>query len=390
MHQIDNEIFNICCAKIRVLKPAPAVNPFQDSTMGPFNTFGLSIITLEDEDGSRGEAPIYSSYVNILEKCFFPILFFSRNIPYSELYHRLYWSIRNEGFRGQASALLGQIDMALYDLAARRKGIPVHQYLYANRNYVEMYGSGGGTNYSFAELEKEIGFFLDAGIDCYKMKVGKEFGTKMEEDIMRVKFVRCLLGKDIKLSLDANQIWSVEQAIRFIDQVEGENIAWMEEPIHSAAYTEIEQLCKRTSIKISYGESERSSKTFPALVNAGVRHLQPIPTQMGSMKEWMEVRDLAKEYAVDFSSGGYTMYTSALMATTPESWRVEYLYSIMHGLEEYFSVYPQWSKGKLLLPETEGLPVRIDWDYCEKNNKITMTQRWARDEMRKYDPVVTM
>ena len=120
MHQIDSEIFNICSAQIRVLKPVPAVIPFQDSTMGPFNTFGLSVITLEDEDGNVGEAPVYGSYVNILEKCLFPILFYSRDIPYKELYPRLYWSIRNEGFRGQASAVLGQVDMALYDLAARR------------------------------------------------------------------------------------------------------------------------------------------------------------------------------------------------------------------------------------------------------------------------------
>lgn len=389
MHPIDNEIFNICSAQIRVLEPVPAVIPFQDSTMGPFYTFGISIITLEDEDGNKGEAPVYNSYMNILEKCFFPILFHSRNIPYTKLYPQLYWSIRNEGFRGQASALLGQIDMALYDLAARRKGVPIYEYL-NTRNNVEMYGSGGGVNYSCAELEKEVGLFLDAGVDCYKMKVGKEFGTKMKEDVKRVKFVRSLLGKDVKLSVDANQIWSIEEALRFIDLVAEENIAWLEEPIHSAAYTEIEQLCKRTSIKISYGESERTSKTFPSLVNAGVKHLQPAPTQMASMKEWMEVSDLAKQNGIDFSAGGYTMFTAAMIATTPEHCRVEYLYSIMHGLEEYFAVYPQWSKGKLMLPETEGLPVRINWDYCEKKNKIRKSHRWVKDEVRKYDPVVTM
>jgi hypothetical protein len=44
-------------------------------------------------------------------------------------------------------------------------------------------GSGGGTNYSLKELETEVAFFLDAGVDCYKMKVGKDFGTNMKEDV---------------------------------------------------------------------------------------------------------------------------------------------------------------------------------------------------------------
>ena len=390
MHQIDSEIFNISSAKIRTLEPVAAVIPFQDSSMGPFNTFGLSVITLEDEDGNTGEAPVYNSYNNILEKCFFPILFYSQNVPYKDVYPLLYWSIRNEGFRGQASALLGQIDMALYDLAAKRKKLPLYKYLNADRNYVRMYGSGGGTNYSLPELEKEVVFFLNEGVDCIKIKVGKDFGTKVNEDVERVKFVRSLIGKDVKLAVDANQIWNCEQVLKFIDCIEGENIEWLEEPVHSAHYSEIEQLCKASSVKISYGESERSAKMFPSLVNAGVKHLQPVPTHLGSVKEWAEVRDLAIQTGVDFSSGGFTLYTASLMATAPETWRVEYLYTLMHGLEQYFSVYPRWSNGKFVLPDVEGMPVRIDWNYWQGKNKIIRTECWTKDKIKEYNPVVSI
>jgi L-alanine-DL-glutamate epimerase-like enolase superfamily enzyme len=389
-HQIDSEVFNISGAQIRVLEPVATVIPFQDSSMGPFHTFGLSVIRLTDEDGNTGEAPVHSSYTNILEKCFFPILFYNHNISYKDLYHKLYWSIRNEGFRGQASALLGQLDMALYDIAARRKQMPLHRYLNANRNEVKIYGSGGGTNYSCKELEKEVGFFLERGVNCYKMKVGKDFGTKMNEDVERVKFVRKLIGKDVKLALDANQIWTYDQALAFIDQVEDQDIEWLEEPIHSAALSEIAQLCKKSSIKISYGESERTSKVFPALVNAGVKHVQPVPTHLCSIKEWMEVKELARQAGTDFSAGGYSLYTASLMSTAAENCRLEYLYSIMHGLEQYFVVCPQWVDGKFILPEIEGLPVRIDWDYCNKKNKIIKTYNWSKDKMTNYAPTVSI
>lgn len=390
MNKIYNEVFNISRVTIRLLEPAKAVFPFQDSTMGPFPSFGLAIITLEDEDGNLGESPVYSSYNNILETCLLPILMHSKNLPYHVLHQRMYWSIRNEGFRGPAAALLGQIDIALHDLAARKAMLPLHRYLGAERNEVKVYGSGGGTNYSFEELETEAAYFLNAGVDCYKMKVGKDFGTKMDEDVARVKFVRSLLGKDVRLAVDANQVWTCEQALRFIDLTAAENIAWFEEPVHSADYAQIEKLCSSTPVKISFGESERTSRMFPSLVNIGVRHLQPVPTHLGGVGEWMDVKDLAIQANIDFSSGGYSLFTSSLMATAPQDYEVEYLYAIMFGLEQYFSVRPEWKNGCFILPEIDGSPVRIDWGYNLRANKIIRTQQWQQNEVKEYLPSVSM
>jgi L-alanine-DL-glutamate epimerase-like enolase superfamily enzyme len=266
----------------------------------------------------------------------------------------------------------------------------LHQYLNAKRNEVQFYSSGGGTNYTLQELETELTGFLEAGTGCYKMKVGKDFGNRMKEDVDRVKFVRRLMGKEIKLAVDANQIWTCEQALQFLDLTGAEDLAWFEEPVHSAAFDQIEKLCSSTSIAISYGESERTSRTFPALVNMGVRHLQPVPTQMGGVKEWMEVRDLARNSGIQFSSGGYSLFTASLMASAHEACQVEYLYSIMHGLESYFCVCPEKKNGRFILPDIEGVCVRVDWDYCLKANKIIHQQSWSRNEVRDFRPVVSI
>ncbi|HEX5153178.1 MAG TPA: enolase C-terminal domain-like protein [Parafilimonas sp.] len=390
MYKIDNEVFKIFNARIRTLEPSCAVTPFQDATMGPFETFGIAILTLEDEDGTIGEAPVFSSYNNILENFIFPILLHNQNWPYSELYPRLYWSIRNEGFRGQASALLGQIDLALYDLAARRHKVPLHKYLNAERNCVRFYGSGGGTNYSLKELENELTVFLEAGTGCYKMKVGKDFGLRMKEDVERVKFVRSLMGKDIRLAVDANQIWTCEQALQFIDMAGCQDLAWFEEPVHSAALDQIEKICSSTPVTISYGESERTSRTFPTLVNMGVGHLQPVPTQIGGVKEWMEVRDLAQNSGIQFSSGGYSWFTASLMASAYDACQVEYLYAIMRGLEKYFSVMPEWKNGCFILPDNEGIGAQVDWDFCTRTNKIIFEKSWSRKDVRRYSPLVSI
>ncbi|MNE07428.1 L-Ala-D/L-Glu epimerase [compost metagenome] len=390
MNRIDQEIFNIQKVSIRVLEPVANITPFQDATMGPFPSFGISVIRIEDAEGFVGEAPVYNSYTNILETCLFPILFHCEGLTYAEFFPKLYWSIRNEGFKGAASALLGQVDMALYDLAARRRNLPLYRYIGGNRNSVKIYGSGGGTNYTLQQLEKEVALFLDAGVDCYKMKIGKDFGTNLAADIERVKHVRKLTGKDMRVAVDVNQIWSCAEVFRFLDAIGEDELAWLEEPIHSAAYDQIEELCKRTSVPVAYGESERTSKIFPMLANCGIKHLQPVPTQFGGIKEWMEVRDLCADRNLQLSSGGYSLYSSFLMTTAKETGMIEYLYSLMYGLEKYFLIRPSLENGQFHLPESDGLPVRINWDYCLKENKVLREQVWLKQDVPGYNPLVSM
>jgi L-alanine-DL-glutamate epimerase-like enolase superfamily enzyme len=303
---IFDESFNITEAKIRSIRPIVLPTSFQDATMGPFTTFSMSTITLMDKSGCRGEAPVFGSYINIMESCIFPILLNSERSDYAALSDSLYWAIRNEGFRGPAAALLGQVDMALHDLAAVRNDVPLYRYLNAERDWATVYGSGCGTNYSLKELEKEILSFLDHGMKTIKIKVGKNNGKSIKGDIERVQFVRKLIGKDISLAVDANQVWNAETALLFSHEIEDQQIAWFEEPVHSADISQIKALCSSCPIPVSYGESERSGKVFPALIKAGVKHFQPIPGYLASINEWMNVNRLAEEGRLCFSAGGFS------------------------------------------------------------------------------------
>jgi len=108
------------------------------------------------------------------------------------------------------------------------------------------------------------------------------------------------------------------------------------------------------------------------------------------MKEWMEVRDLCKSRNLQLSSGGYSLYSTFLMTTADDNGMIEYLYSLMYGLEKYFLISPTLSNGQFHLPECEGLPVRIDWDYCYKENKVIREQVWEKHQVSNYNPLVTM
>jgi L-alanine-DL-glutamate epimerase-like enolase superfamily enzyme len=122
----------------------------------------------------------------------------------------------------------------------------------------------------------------------------------------------------------------------------------------------------------------------------GVGHLQPVPTQIGGVKEWMEVRDLAQNSGIQFSSGGYSWFTASMMASAHEACQVEYLYAIIHGLEKYFYVKPELKNGMFILPDHEGIGVQVDWDFCTRANKIIFQKSWSRKDVKCYSPLVSI
>ena len=127
---LQNESFHIVEARFRATKPHRLPRAFCDSTMGPFETTGMSTLWLRDADGTEGEAPAGAG--TVLESLLLPRLFGDHSIPYRELFHSMYWSIRNAGFRGPASGALASIDLALHDLVAKRAAQPLHRFLGAN------------------------------------------------------------------------------------------------------------------------------------------------------------------------------------------------------------------------------------------------------------------
>src|SRR5262249_39258048 len=132
--------------------------------------------------------------------------------------------------------------------ASRRAGKPLHRFLDATRDWAAVYASGGGTNLTERELIDEMTGFVEQGFTTLKMKVGKNFGRLMDEDVARVKAVRKAVGADARLAVDANQTWSSDEALDFAKRIAGEKIAWFEEPVHSADLLEIRKVCKSSPI----------------------------------------------------------------------------------------------------------------------------------------------
>jgi len=141
---------------------------------------------------------------------------------------------------------LAAVDLALWDRAGRRAGLPVVALLTdAAPEHVAVNATIGATDRAGAAASAAAA--RAAGYRCVKLKVGTG------DDAGRVAAVRAALGTDVALRLDANGAWTVEEAVRAIEALAPAGLELVEEPVHGLAATR--ELRERVAVRISIDET---------------------------------------------------------------------------------------------------------------------------------------
>lgn len=141
---------------------------------------------------------------------------------------------------------LAAVDLALWDRAGRRAGVPVAMLLSdaaaaavvvnATIGAADRAGAAAGATAARA-----------AGFECVKLKVG------VGDDAGRVAAVRAALGPAVRLRLDANGAWTVDEAVRAIDSLEPAGLELVEEPVHGLEA--LRRVRERVAVRIAMDES---------------------------------------------------------------------------------------------------------------------------------------
>ncbi len=118
----------------------------------------------------------------------------------------LHWG----GRVGPTTLALSAVDMALWDLLARRAGKPLWRLLGGHDPRVKGYAGGIDLLFTVDELRRQADAFLNQGLRAIKMKVGR---PTLREDVARVEAMRRHLGEDFPLMADANMAWRVHEAV---------------------------------------------------------------------------------------------------------------------------------------------------------------------------------
>jgi len=167
-----------------------------------------------------------------------------------------------------AQAIAG-VDLAMWDLEARRAQQPLWRLLGGTTPRVRVYASGLNPDRP-ADLAAAC---RNEGFRAFKLKIG--FGK--DRDLANVAAVRSALGDDVDLMVDANQAWSLDTAIDMAEALESFYIGWLEEPLRAdRPWNEWQALRDRTSIALAAGENIASDAGFDAALEANaLKVVQP-------------------------------------------------------------------------------------------------------------------
>jgi L-alanine-DL-glutamate epimerase-like enolase superfamily enzyme len=261
---------------------------------------------------------------------------------------------------GPFDQAIAAVDLAAWDLAARRAEQPLYRVLGAQHpcEAVPYYASGLSPDQAIriAKREQELGGF------AYKLKVG----WGVQEDVASLSALRELIGPDAVLMVDANQKWTLPEAHAAIDAFRPFDLSWVEEPIPadhpSADFAQLAAL----GLPIAAGENIRGADRFHQMISDGkLSVVQPDIIKWGGLSGCWPVARAALEagvrYCPHYLGGGIGLLATAhLLAAMGADGMLE-LDATPNTLRTLLAdPFPVVSNGYFALPQGPGLGVRPD------------------------------
>jgi L-alanine-DL-glutamate epimerase-like enolase superfamily enzyme len=197
------------------------------------------------------------------------------------------------GGGGVTTLALAALDLAYWDLVGKKAGLPVVDLLGRRQDRVPLYGSGINLNMTIDQLVDQAQQWRARGYRSIKIKVGKE---SLAEDVERVAAVKAAVP-DVGLMVDANQGWTLTEAVRRIRALEQFSLVWVEEPLLVDDPTAHAQLAGKVRCPIALGENLYTIWQFKELMALGaIDYVQADIARVGGITPYLRVADLAAAY----------------------------------------------------------------------------------------------
>ena len=224
------------------------------------------IVRIFDADGAVGTGYAYtigtggSSIVRLLHDHLAPELIGRDAEMIEQLWRFLFYRTHATAVGAITALALAAIDTALWDLRCLKAGLPLHVMAGGAQARVPLYTTEGGwLQLSTEELVEQALEARERGFFGCKVKIGK---PHVSEDVARLEAVRAAVGPAFEIMTDANQAFTVDEAIRRARAFEPLDLAWFEEPLPAEDLGGHVRLAASTSIPVAIGESLYSVPHF--------------------------------------------------------------------------------------------------------------------------------
>jgi L-alanine-DL-glutamate epimerase-like enolase superfamily enzyme len=287
------------------------------------------IVRITDADGAVGTGYSYTigtggpAVIALLARTLGPALVGREAGMVEAIWRALLFRTHATSVGAITSLALAAIDTALWDLRCRRAGLPLHVMAGGARDRVPLYTTDGGwLNLDQAALVEDAERAKAAGFGGCKIKVGRP----IHEDAARLAAVRAAVGPGFEVFTDANQAFSVDEAIRRVRHYEPADIGWFEEPLPADDVAGHERLARATTVPIAIGESLYSTPQFRDYLQRGACSIvQADVARIGSITPWLKVAHLAETCNVAICPHFLMELHVGLCCAVPNARWVEYI-----------------------------------------------------------------
>ena len=344
--------------------PLPVV--LTDSTHGEMRCFELNTVKLRDADGAEGVGYTFTVGRNggaidaVLRREFSEILAGEEADEIEGLWRKAWWSLHYGGRGGPTVLAMSAVDIALWDLKAKRARLPLWKLLGGFDPKVPCYAGGIDLELPLDKLLRQTDDNLERGFRAIKMKVGR---ARLSEDVARVKAMREHLGEGFPLMADANMKWLVDEAIRAARALRPFDLTWLEEPTVPEDPEGHARIVREGGLPVAAGENLRSLWEFRHYIACGgVSFPEPDVTNCGGITPFMKIAHLAEAFNLPVTSHGAHDVTVHLLAACPNR---SYLEAHGFGLDRYITEALRIEEGRAIAPNEPGHGVVFDWKRLE-------------------------
>lgn len=350
----------------------------QRTSQGDYPAIEIVVVEVTTSDGivgygeglcRRGAA----GYARFIEEAFIP-----RLIGKDPADRRALWKLMRGALSGQPGGqiveAISAIDIALWDIAGKAAGVPIHKLLGGmGRTRVPAYASS--INWlDDATVEAEVVAVLKAGFREIKVKLGHP----LKDAIARAKLIRKLAGDDIALHVDANWAYDVDDALIVGRALADLGYGFFEEPIAPHDRAGYRRLAQHLPIRLAAGESDYvASEALAMLQERSLGLIQPDVSRSGGITETWRIAELAASFNTAYAphvgwSGAICVAASLQLAAAAETLRTFECMVYANPLRDSFTrpvvgEGNQLVDGQLIVPQGPGLGIEIDRDMLARH-----------------------
>ena len=260
---------------VHVLK-SPLAEPFAFS-QGWVRQRSATLVEIVTDEGLVGWGEAFAQGLEppeiaaaAIEHALKPLLVGGDPLDTEVLWHRMYHATRDYGRKGSVVAAISAVDTALWDVAGRFHGQPIHRLLGgAFRSRVRPYATGfyriSGQGEA-TRLAEEALRHADAGFTLMKVKLG--YGV--DDDIASMRAIgRAIEGRPVRLMVDTNHAYGRAEALRLGHALADYDLLWYEEPVVPEDREGYAEMRRKLPMPIAGGENEHTLFGFRELLAGG-------------------------------------------------------------------------------------------------------------------------